>query len=226
MVKTPRNRLQLGLTAAGLCVGTLGVLLFLTAGRWDLPWFWGYLGLYAVFCLMAPFLMDPGLIKERIRPGPNARDKLTVVLGKILGLAHYAIAGLDVGRFRWSGDLPLGLQVVAFALVALTGSVTMWAMAVNPFFSTVVRIQEERGHRLITTGPYRIVRHPGYAVIFIMLAASGGALGSWWSMIPMGGFALLLARRAFLEDRFLLDHLEGYADYARRVPYRLIPGIW
>ena len=99
-------------------------------------------------------------------------------------------------------------------------------MIVNRFFSPVVRIQEERGHHLITEGPYRFIRHPGYAGMLLAFAGVGPALGSWWSLVPLVPVVLLILRRLLIEDRYLHEHLEGYAGYAQRVPYRLLPGVW
>jgi len=181
---------------------------------------------FAFFCVSAFLFLDKGLIKERLRPGGQARDAAPVGIAKVLAVVHYVVAALDVGRFHWSGDIPPALQATALVLFALGGGVTVWTKAVNRFFSTVVRIQEERGHHVITAGPYRFVRHPGYVVGLVMLLASGVALGSWWSIIPMAVLALLLIRRTALEDRFLHEHLEGYREYACRVRYRLIPRIW
>ena len=101
-----------------------------------------------------------------------------------------------------------------------------WALAVNPFFSPGVRIQEERGHRVTAGGPYRHVRHPGYLGGIASCAFGSAALGSGWAMLPVGVLALLLVRRTAVEDRFLQKELDGYASYARRVPYRLLPGLW
>jgi protein-S-isoprenylcysteine O-methyltransferase Ste14 len=225
-MKLSYKRVLLGIGATAFSIAGMGAILFLIAGRWDLPWFWAYLAVYGAFALSAWLFLDAGLLKERLRPGPKARDKLTVSLTKVIALAHYAVAALDVGRFGWSGDLPVVIQGGALLLVALSGGVAVWTMAINPFFSTVVRIQEERGHHVITDGAYRIVRHPGYAVITVMLIASGPAFGSWWSMIPGAVLLLLLVRRTRLEDGFLHQHLEGYTEYALRVRYRLIPGVW
>jgi protein-S-isoprenylcysteine O-methyltransferase Ste14 len=220
------KRVLFGFGATALLVSGFGALLFLVAGRWDLPWFWAYLAVYGLFGLSGFLFLDKGLIRERLRPGGKARDTALVAIAKLLALAHYVVAALDVGRFGWSGEIPGAVRLAGLMLFALGGGATMWAMVVNRFFSTVVRIQEERGHYVISDGPYRIVRHPGYVMIFAMALPSGVVLGSWWSMIPMAGFVLLMVRRTALEDRFLHEHLEGYAEYARRVRYRLVPGVW
>ena len=117
-------------------------------------------------------------------------------------------------------------MVVVVASVAAGFGLAIWAMLANRFFSPVVRLQEERGHHLITTGPYRFVRHPGYTGTLVSVLCVGPALGSWLASIPMVVFALLILRRARLEDRFLHDKLDGYPAYAQRVRYRLLPGVW
>ena len=96
-------------------------------------------------------------------------------------------------------------------------------MAVNPFFSPAVRIQSERGHYVVTRGPYRLVRHPGYLAMLIAMPASALAIGSWLALIPAMAFSGVIVHRARLEDRFLHSHLAGYAEYGNRVPYKLVP---
>ena len=118
------------------------------------------------------------------------------------------------------------VHITALIGVAAGLGLVLWAMAVNRFFSPAVRIQEERGHHVITSGPYRLVRHPGYAGMIVAALCSGPALGSWWAILPIAAYILLILRRAAVEDRFLQAELRGYADYARRVRSRLVPGIW
>lgn len=219
------TRLVLGVGAALLFAAILAAILFSIAGRFDLPWFWAYVALYGFLASFSASLLDIGLIKERLRPSRDARDTI-LVAGKVLSTTHLVIAALDVGRFHWSDPIPVAVQSVAFVLLALSGAAAVWSMVVNPFFSTVVRIQDDRGHRLITSGPYRLVRHPGYLVISILLLSSGVVLGSWWSVVPMAALMPLIIRRTVTEDRFLFEHLEGYPEYARRVRYRLIPRVW
>jgi protein-S-isoprenylcysteine O-methyltransferase Ste14 len=148
------------------------------------------------------------------------------VLGGSSYFAHLVIACLDVGRFHWSNSVPRGLQVAALVLFAVSWLLATWAMAVNRFFSSVVRIQDERGHNLVTVGPYRYVRHPGYLGAIIGMPASAIALGSWWSLVPAAVVSLVVFRRLVVEDAFLKDHLDGYRNYMHRVRYRLLPGIW
>jgi protein-S-isoprenylcysteine O-methyltransferase Ste14 len=204
----------------------MAAILFGTAGRWDLPWFWAVLGVHAASCLVAVSLIDPDLRKERLRPGPGGRDRMLRLFALPLILAHLIVAGLDAGRFGWSGHLPVAVQAAALMGLGTGMALSVWAVAANRFFSPVVRIQEERGHHLITTGPYRVLRHPGYVGTILGALSGGIALGSWWSLVPMAPLVALLLRRTMVEDRFLHEGLAGYAGYAERVRYRLVPGLW
>ena len=134
------------------------------------------------------------------------------------------VAGLDV-RFGWS-PVPLAVQVAA--LVAFTGAflLTGWVLASNPFASSAVRIQGERGHRVIDTGPYGVVRHPMYLAVLIVALVSGPALGSWLATLPLLLLVAIFLRRTRVEDDMLLRELDGYADYARRVRWRVVPGMY
>jgi len=204
----------------------LAAILFISAGRLDLPWFWALLGVYAVLLSAAIRGIDPDLIRERRHPAPGGEDRSLRWRVAPLFLAHLIVAGLDVGRFGWSGSVPLAFHAIGLIAYVSGMGLAMRAMVVNPFFSPVVRIQEERGHRLITEGPYRFVRHPGYAGILLLCLGSGLVLGSWWSLLPMIPVAVLIVRRTILEDRYLKENLEGFVSYAERVRYRLLPGAW
>lgn len=208
-------------------IAVFGGILFGSAGRWDLPMFWAYLGVFTalgfVGMLRAP---DPGLVKERLRPGPGGKDYLSLVVGMPLVFGHLVVAGLDVGRFRWSDTIPFRLQLVALGCVAASLGWVMWGRGVNRFSSTVVRIQKERGHHLITDGPYKYVRHPQYIGVMVSLPCSALALGSWWSLVLAAAYLPLLIRRTVIEDRFLRENLEGYVGYVEKVRYRLMPGLW
>ena len=202
-------------------------VLFGSAGRWDLPLLWAYIGILVAYVLVAGlFVMDPALRQERLRPAPGGKDRLLRLIALPFLLAHWVVAGLDIGRFHWSNTVPLGMQVAG--LVGLTASLGLvtWAVGVNPFFSPVVRIQRERGHHLVTAGPYQYLRHPGYVASLCSCLFGSLALGSWWAMLPLGAFVFMLLRRTALEDRFLQRELAGYTEYAQRVRYRLVPFIW
>lgn len=209
--------------------GLMAGVLFATAGRLNLPMFWAYIGVMAVFSSLGYLWLyrhNPDLIKERLRPGPGEHDRLSLGLLYVTLPVHWAIAGLDVGRFHWSGPMPLMVQIAGLIGYALGMGLGIWSMLVNPFFSSAVRVQADRGQYVITTGPYRFVRHPGYSGGLLFLLCSGPALGSWWSILPMLLGVAGLIRRTRLEDRMLQKELAGYSDYAKKVRYRLVPGVW
>jgi protein-S-isoprenylcysteine O-methyltransferase Ste14 len=201
------------------------VVLFAAAGRIDLPMFWLYLAVLGGVCAASLLLIDEDLAQERLRPGGKPVG-LRLRLVFLLCIAHWAIAGLDRGRFHLSGHIPLLVRLVAIIVFAAGLSLFIWAMHVNRFFSSVARIQRERGHRLITNGPYRWVRHPGYAGAIPATVASGIALCSWLAT-AIGAIGVpLLLWRTIAEDRMLRAELPGYEDYVLSVRWRLIPGIW
>jgi protein-S-isoprenylcysteine O-methyltransferase Ste14 len=204
----------------------LAAILFASAGRIDLPWFWAVLALHASMLLAGIPFMDPDLRKERVRPGPGGRSRQVRLLALPMLLGHLVVAGLDVGRFGWSGPIPAVVQAVALTGYAAGLGLSLWAMAANRFFSPVVRIQAERGHRLVSTGPYALLRHPGYTGLIVGSLCGGIALGSWWSLVPLAPFVGMFLWRTAMEDRFLHEGLEGYVGYANRVRYRLMPGLW
>ncbi len=212
-----------GLVAA---VGSMALLVFGSAGRVDLPFVWAYVAVLVCVMGMAIRVVDPDLRRERSRPGPGGVDRSLRILVLPFFGAHLVVAGLDIGRYHWTAGFPPALQIAG--LVGLAGSyaITIWAVSVNRFYSPVVRIQSERGHHLITGGPYGWIRHPGYAAAFLSTFCSGVALGSWWSLIANAPVVLMIFRRVLIEDRFLHENLEGYRDYATRVCYRLMLGVW
>ncbi len=218
--------LVLGILGGIIILVLIGAILFGCAGRWDLPMFWIYLGIWAVGTLGGVFLVDPSLIQERIRPGPGGKDYVTTHALTPLWLGQLVVAGLDVGRYHWSDGVPLALQVIAMLAMAAGIAVLVWAESVNRFFSSVVRIQTDRGHHVITSGPYRYIRHPGYAASLFIFAGGGLALGSWLAALIGVLIFLPILRRIVVEDRLLHEQLEGYAAYAERVRYRIVPGVW
>jgi protein-S-isoprenylcysteine O-methyltransferase Ste14 len=217
---------MVNLVSGLVAVGFLFALFFGSAGRWDLPLDWAYFALYLALMLARVCSVDPDLQRERLRPAHRGRDLLPVMLGTPLYLAHYVVAGLDVGRFHWSDGLAPAVQIAGLVFSAGGWALVWWAMVVNRFFVTTVRIQTERGHHLVEAGPYRYVRHPGYAGMSLGFLASPIALGSWSALIPMVPAVLLIIRRAVVEDRLLHQELQGYPEYAARVRHRLLPGIW
>jgi protein-S-isoprenylcysteine O-methyltransferase Ste14 len=129
---------------------------------------------------------------------------------------------------RFSAPPSISAAVLILALIAaFLGTVfTLWAMVANPFFSGIVRIQKERGHTVASAGPYRYIRHPGYVGMLAFTLATPFILGSWWALVLALFTAAITVARTALEDRTLQRELEGYAEYARQVRYRLVPGVW
>jgi protein-S-isoprenylcysteine O-methyltransferase Ste14 len=169
----------------------------------------------------------PEMIAERAAPKENVKswDKALSTLVGVAMLAALVIAGLDE-RFGWSPDFALGVQAVGLVLLVLGYALFSWAMSSNEFFSTLVRIQDERGHSVASGGPYRFIRHPGYAGWVILSAGGPLLLGSLWALVPSVLSALLMVVRTSLEDATLQAELAGYKEYAKLVRYRLIPWVW
>ncbi len=203
----------------------LAASLFASAGRIDIVELWAYVAILAAVSALTLAILDPDLMQERMRPG-GRRVGLRFLPLVVLMFLHCAVAGLDRGRLHISDTIPPALEAVALVLFALAWMVFVWAMHVNRFFSSIPRIQSERGHAVITNGPYRFVRHPGYAAALLAAVTSGIALGSWISTFIAPLALVLLVWRLLVEDRMLQRGLPGYPDYVARVRYRLVPGIW
>jgi protein-S-isoprenylcysteine O-methyltransferase Ste14 len=207
----------------------MGLVLFLSAGRLDWPAAWVFLGLYVLVILtLGVWAMrkHPDVVNERGKlENIKSWDKTLMIIYTVMLFVLFAVAGLDAGRFGWS-VMPIALQVVGFVALAFALAVTYWAMATNPFLSTIVRIQDDRGHYVVTSGPYRYVRHPMYAMMFFMWPGIALGLGSWWALIPAAVIVIVFVIRTVLEDRTLQAELPGYIAYAQRVRYRLVPGVW
>ena len=170
--------------------------------------------------------LDPDLLRERMRPG-GKKPPFPLRIFFLVLFMPWIIAGLDRGRFHWSDNVPDWLQGVCLFTVAAGYALALGAMRVNRFFSSVIRIQTDRGQHVVTTGPYAFVRHPGYAAGILIIAASGPALGSWLAAALFVLFSLpFLLYRTITEDRILRAELAGYSDYAAQVRWRLLPGIW
>ena len=172
----------------------------------------------------------PGLMAERqnIETVQNAKpwDKVLAPLMAVsVVFPMVIVAGLD-HRYHWSPDLPLWHVVTGFILITIGYAFATWALAENRFFSSVVRIQTERGHVVCDTGPYRFVRHPGYARNIPPLFGIVIALGSLWALIPAAVALIITVIRTALEDKTLQEELPGYREYTQRVRYRLIPWIY
>ncbi len=216
--------------AVAAAVAIFAVVIFWPAGRLDWLAGWIYVGVVALYFLVSLVYLErvnPEVIEARMRMGKGT-ERWDIVWGIIFGpilLAIYVVAGLDAIRFEWSAMSPL-LWPLGLILFVSGAALFSWSMGVNPFFEKTVRIQTERGHRVIDTGPYARVRHPGYVGFFGWCVSAPLLLGSWWAFVPAIASVVGLVVRTALEDRTLLHELEGYAAYSERVRYRLLPGIW
>jgi protein-S-isoprenylcysteine O-methyltransferase Ste14 len=207
----------------------IGALLFLSAGRLD--WLWGWLFLAAFFLLILASAVvmgkSPDLINERGRRAENIKgwDKVLMGTYSLVLFTVPVIAGLDAVRCEWSA-MPLALHLIGVVLAIPAMIMPLWAMSANAYLSTMVRIQDDRGQQVVTTGPYRYVRHPMYVGTIFFGLCIPLFLGSWWTFIPCGLIVAMFIVRTALEDRTLREELPGYAEYAQRVRYRLLPGVW
>ncbi|MHC4165687.1 MAG: methyltransferase family protein, partial [Planctomycetota bacterium] len=205
-------------------------LFFWLAGRLNWTRGWAYIGLITIGQSISGLYVwrrDPEVLRRRGKIGQGTKTWDKIVLG-LFGTTYFAlivVAALDE-RYDWSSMSgwfwPLGVAMYAFCVFMLT-----WATAVNTHFEKTVRIQHDRGHRVIDSGPYRIVRHPGYlGAIFGFILAAPLLLGSWWAFAPAVIAVACLAVRTALEDRTLRKELDGYEAYVQTVRYRLLPGLW
>jgi protein-S-isoprenylcysteine O-methyltransferase Ste14 len=202
------------------------VALFGGAGTFAIPAFWAYWVILAAIMIASLAGLDPDLARERMRPG-GEKPPAALWLFSVVLVAHWLIAGLDRGRFHWSDTVPLWLRVIGFIAVAAGYALCFWAMRVNRFFSSIIRIQSDRGQYVIDSGPYAVVRHPGYIAGILVMIGSGLALCSWiaWALLVVFSVPFLIYR-VVTEDRVLQSELPGYRAYAGRVRWRLVPGIW
>jgi len=205
-------------------------ILFLIAGRLDWKAAWVLSFLYFIFVLV--FVVwtmrnDPGLMEERGKRAENVKpwDKVIMTIYTIMLVGMLVVAALDAGRFRWS-EMPLILQALGVIGLIPLGLLLLWVTATNSYLSSYARIQQDRGQQVVTTGPYKHVRHPMYGAVIPFIICVALILGSWWALIPGGVIGVLFITRTALEDRMLQDELPGYKEYAQRVRYRLVPGIW
>lgn len=196
-------------------------------GQWDSPYLWAFAAI--VVCLVSYALfgvLDPELARERFHPPVPGADAVALRFVRISALAAFVFAPLDGGRLHWSVAVPPALRVIGLCGFFAGSLFTFRAMATNRFFSSVVRVQSERGHRVVDAGPYSVIRHPGYLGMVVLCPMAVLAVGSWWALLPACTYSALILRRIAFEDRFLHQNLEGYGEYAARVRFRLLPGVW
>jgi len=219
---------RIGLLKVAIFIVILAAILFVSSGRLTWVMAWIYIGMVVASSGIGALLMSPELLAERAQLIEGAKKwdiLLAVLMARVGPTVTLILAGLDA-RYAWSSQIPLGLQVAALAIGVLGLGLTIWAVASNEFFSGLVRIQKDRGHSVVCAGPYRYVRHPGYVGGIVFQLATPIMLNSQWALIPAGLASVVIIVRSALEDRTLQGELDGYQEYAQRVRYRLLPGIW
>jgi protein-S-isoprenylcysteine O-methyltransferase Ste14 len=212
------------LVFAALLFGTAGTL------RWIAGWV--FMALFFIFALMISIMLlrhDPALLEERLRPiiqkDQAMWDKILIPIVVGLFCAWMALMGLDAVRFRWSA-MPVWLQGIGVAGLLWSMYITYATYRENPYLAAVVKIQNDRGHKVVSTGPYAIVRHPLYAGMLLMFPSIALMLGSWYGVAGSILLMVAISLRAVLEERELQVHLPGYSDYAKQVRFRLLPFVW
>jgi protein-S-isoprenylcysteine O-methyltransferase Ste14 len=208
----------------------LGALIFVPAGRLDYVPGWTCLAAMVIgFSALTAHIAKrtPSLIRRRMKPGAGTPlwDRVFVAILQVLFVAILVVGGLDAGRYGWT-SLPLWLQVAGLILMIAAMVLVGWAMGQNPHFESTVRIQTDQNHRVIESGPYRIVRHPGYVGGIALFIGMALVLNSAWALLPAMLSAINLMARTSAEDRFLCENLRGYREFTKRTRYRLLPGIW
>jgi protein-S-isoprenylcysteine O-methyltransferase Ste14 len=207
------------------------VILFAAAGTLDWINAWVY---FVLTCLCLPIIfvilakVNPQMLNSRgsyIKEGTKGFDRVWIALFPVLTLANLVVIGFDARRFHWS-SMPIWLNILGAVLVTPASLIPTWAMAVNRFFECSVRIQVDRGQHVCKEGPYRFIRHPGYAGLILSMMTAPLVLGSCWGLVLTFILILGIITRTALEDRTLQKELPGYREYAQKVKYRLLPFIW
>jgi len=213
-----------------LALVVMSGLVFLSSGHLDYWEGWVYFIVNLVIFAATAWLLrnDPGLVSERLNPGKGIKwwDRVYFLFSTPLCFAAVILAGIDAGRRHWTHGPPAGVYALAVVIYIGGQALFLWAKKVNAFFSSVARIQTERGQTVCREGPYRFCRHPGYLGGILFGLATPLVLGSYWALIPQGLATALLIARTGLEDRMLKKELLWYTEYAQAVRFRLVPGIW
>jgi protein-S-isoprenylcysteine O-methyltransferase Ste14 len=220
------------LVQTAISLVAMGAILFLAAGNWGWPQGWVFLAEIAVTTVAVNLWLarhDPALLASRLSaPMQNDQrpwDRIFMLVGLLVFINWLVLCGLDAGRFGWS-YVPLWVEATGVVLNALCMFVVWLVYRCNTFAAPQVRVQVERQQRVITDGPYRIVRHPMYAGALLMLVGTPLLLGSWWGLlfVPVG--AVGIGFRAVREERMLRQDLPGYEEYTREVSFMMVPGLW
>ncbi len=210
------------------------VALLWPAGTLDWWEAWAVILIWSVYGIaLTVYLLrhDPALLAERLKFFPISKeqkswDKVIMLLFFVAAIGLYVVPGFDVVRYGWSEPLPLWMRWFAIIIHVPCFVALGWVMRENTFLAQVVKIDKAREHKVITTGPYAIVRHPMYTIAILLLFAMPVALGSRYGLLLSSLLGLMLIVRTYFEDRVLQAELEGYSEYAKKTRYRLLPGVW
>ncbi len=204
-----------------------GILLFISARTFNWSWAWIFLLLGLALMIINFIVLPTDLIEERGSKKRNVKawDKTINIINIVPTVLMYTISGFDF-RFGWTGNINSDINVAGITFFIIGSYFFTWSMTSNHYFSTLVRLQNERGHKVSTQGPYKFIRHPGYVGYIIMAIATPIALGSLYGLIPSGITAVLFVLRTLMEDNTLKKELSGYIEYSESVKYRLIPFLW
>ncbi|HEX3047434.1 MAG TPA: isoprenylcysteine carboxylmethyltransferase family protein [Bacillota bacterium] len=202
-------------------------ILFGAAGTLNWLWAWVFFGINLLYIIVNGLTLPKELIAERGAKKENVKqwDRILTGITIIPFFGVFLICGLDQ-RFGWTGPTPFWVHDSGIILLAIGCAIFTWSMISNRFFSTEVRIQAERNHTVATAGPYKIVRHPGYVGFILQYLSIPLMLGGLWGLIPAGIIAILFIIRTSREDATLQNELTGYREYACKVKFRILPGIW
>lgn len=212
-------------------VAIVGAALFIPARTLNWPRAWLFLAVVVVNLVISGIVLwraNPEVVEARSRTERSTKTWDMILLaayGLLSMVGAMAVAGLD-HYHGWSDPPHAAITAIAVLMIVLGSLLFLWAMVENAHFEKNVRIQDDRGHQVVSTGPYRFVRHPGYVGMILQLLFTPLVLGSWWALIPDGAAILLIVLRTALEDRTLQRELSGYREFTQQTRFRLIPGVW
>ncbi|MDD2438509.1 MAG: isoprenylcysteine carboxylmethyltransferase family protein [Massilibacteroides sp.] len=222
-----KNNVLLRIIQTFLTLFLQGAILFVTAWSFKWTWAWVFISVGLIILIINAMVLPKEVIEERGKKKKNVKkwDKILTTINIIPFLGIYILSGLDY-RFHWSNSFSSGIHTIGLTLVLLGSIIFTWSMISNMFFSTMVRIQDDRNHKVATKGPYQYVRHPGYMGFIIMSIATPIALGSLYALTMSFFVCILFIIRTELEDKTLSLELSGYKEYSTQVKYKLIPLLW
>ncbi len=222
---TKFNRPKAVIICTLICAISAALTLAL-AGTIHLPFFWAVFVIQAIVSAASIYLLEPALLNERMRPQGKDEDRFGRLIVTILYLTSVIIPALDVGRLHIADTVPLIVQIIGVVLNIIGWAGIVWAMRINMYFSSAIRLQPDRNQQVITTGPYRVIRHPGYAFASLGFLGQTMMFGSWLGFIPTILLIIDFIYRSFLEEKILVDGLPGYKAYMARVKSRWVPGLF